>query len=41
MIFHGEEYYEVLFKTVAEAHERFEVQMHVYCLMGITDVISD
>lgn len=33
-IFHGEEYYRDFEKTLEEAHKRFGVLIHAYCLMG-------
>lgn len=32
-IFHGEEYYKAFLRTLAEAHTRFGLQIHAYCLM--------
>ncbi len=34
MIFHGDKYYKAFLKTLAQAHERFTLQVHAYCLMG-------
>ena len=33
-IFHGEDYYNAFLDTLNEAHERFGLQIHAYCLMG-------
>jgi REP element-mobilizing transposase RayT len=33
-IFHGEEYFRAFLDTLAEAHERFRLEIHAYCLMG-------
>jgi putative transposase len=34
MIFHGAKYYDAFLNTLSEAHERFGLQVHAYCLMG-------
>ena len=34
MIFHGKSYYNVFIEGLAEAHYRFGVEVHAYCLMG-------
>ncbi|WP_101757442.1 transposase [Oceanicoccus sp. KOV_DT_Chl] len=33
-IFHSEAYYQAFLQTLAEAHQRFDAQIHAYCLMG-------
>ncbi|PCK06010.1 MAG: hypothetical protein COA42_17685 [Alteromonadaceae bacterium] len=33
-IFHGDDYYHAFFQCLQEAHERFSLQVHSYCLMG-------
>ena len=33
-IFHGDAYYSSFYKTLEEAHQRFGVVVHAYCLMG-------
>ena len=33
-IFHGKEYFELFLNTVAEACERFGIEIHAYCLMS-------
>lgn len=33
-IFHGPDYYSAFLQTLAEAHGRFDAQLHSYCLMG-------
>jgi putative transposase len=33
-VFHGAEYYEAFLQCLAEAHKRFGVEVHSYCLMG-------
>ena len=33
-IFHGTEYYQVFLETLMEAQQRFELNIHAYCLMG-------
>lgn len=33
-IFYGDEYYEAFLATLAEAHDRFGVEIHAYCLIG-------
>lgn len=34
MIFHGEAYYRAFLDTLGEAHDRFGMEVHAYCLMG-------
>ena len=33
-IFHGEPYYQAFLTTLSEAHQRFGLEIHAYCLMG-------
>ena len=33
-IFHGTAYYSAFLQTLKEAHERFDAEIHAYCLMG-------
>ena len=33
-IFHGDAYFKAFLDTLAEAHERFRLEIHAYCLMG-------
>ena len=33
-IFHSEKYYEAFIQCLAEAHSRFGIEIHAYCLMG-------
>lgn len=33
-IFHGEDYYHAFLECLKEAHERFSIEVHSYCLMG-------
>ena len=33
-IFHGPAYYSTFLQTLEEAHNRFDAQIHAYCLMG-------
>ncbi len=33
-IFHGEPYYQAFLTTLFEAHQRFGLEIHAYCLMG-------
>lgn len=33
-IFHGEDYYKAFEQTLSEAHQRFGLVIHAYCLMG-------
>ncbi len=33
-VFHGEPYYAAFYQGLAEAHQRFALEVHAYCLMG-------
>ena len=33
-IFHNDEYYAAFLAAIEEAHDRFGLQIHAYCLMG-------
>jgi REP element-mobilizing transposase RayT len=33
-IYHGKVYYQAFIETIAEAHRRFGIEVHAYCLMG-------
>jgi len=33
-VFHDERYYEAFYQGLAEAHQRFGLEIHAYCLMG-------
>ncbi|GBE45247.1 hypothetical protein BMS3Bbin11_00328 [bacterium BMS3Bbin11] len=34
LIFYGKDYYSAFIEGMAEAHLRFGVEVHAYCLMG-------